>query len=114
MVVIMSIYGMSDTAIMKEIGYRLRRRRLEKNFSQQKLATLAGLSRTAIVNVEKGAPFGILTLIQIMRALDALEEIDSFLPEPGISPLELAKLKGKERRRASKQTAASRKGNNDW
>jgi hypothetical protein len=40
---IMSIYGMSDRAILREIGERLKRKRLDKNVSQQKLAELAGL-----------------------------------------------------------------------
>jgi hypothetical protein len=48
-----------------------------------------------------GNPFEILTLIQILRALNALDEIDSFLPDPGISPLQLAMMRGKERQRAS-------------
>ena len=50
-----------------------------------------------------------LTFIQILRALDALEELDSLLPEPGISPLQLAKMKGKVRRRASRYSKDSNK-----
>ena len=110
----MNIYGMSDRAILREIGRRLKRKRLEKNVSQQKLAELAGLNRTTIGEAERGTPFGVLTLVQILRALNALEEIDSFLPDPGISPLQLAKMKGKERRRASPKTADANKGEVDW
>ena len=112
--IIMSIYGMSDRAILREIGRRLKRKRLEKNLSQQKLADSAGLNRTTIGETERGTPFGILTLVQILRALNALEELDSFLPDPGISPLQLAKMKGKERRRASPQTAVDNLGELDW
>ena len=110
----MNIYGMSDRAILREIGRRLKRKRLEKNVSQQKMAELAGLNRTTIGETERGTPFGVLTLVQILRALNALEEIDSFLPDPGISPLQLAKMKGKERRRASPKTADANKGEVDW
>ncbi len=99
----MSIYGMSDRAILREIGTRLKRKRLDKNVSQQKLAELAGLNRTTLIEIEQGNPFGMLTFIQILRALDALEELDSLLPEPGISPLQLAKMKGKARQRASRE-----------
>lgn len=105
---------MSDRAILREIGHRLKRRRLAKNLSQQKLAELSGLNRTTIGEVERGAPFGVLTLVQILRALKALEELDSFLPDQGISPLQLAKMKGKERRRASPQTTKSKEGEFDW
>ena len=113
-VIIMSIYGMSDRAILQEIGRRLKRKRLDKNWSQQKLASLTGLNRTTIGEVERGTPFGVLTLIQVLRALDSLEELNSFLPDPGISPLQLAKMKGKERRRASPQIADYNEGESDW
>ena len=112
--IIMSIYGMSDRAILKEIGRRLKRKRLGKNLSQQKLADLAGINRTTVRDIEQGSPFGVLTLVEILRALDALDELNSFLPDPGISPLQLAKMKGKERRRASRQIAENKKGKSDW
>jgi transcriptional regulator with XRE-family HTH domain len=99
---------------LRKIGYRLKRKRLEKNLSQQRLAELAGLNRTTIGEVERGSPFSVLTLVQILRALNALEELDSFLPDPGISPLQLAKMKGKERRRATRRPTNSNEGEFDW
>ena len=95
---------MSDKAILTEVGRRLRRRRLDKNLSQQRLAELAGLSRTTVSDLERGGAAGMLTLIQVLRALGGLEELDAFLPEPGPSPLQLAKMKGRERQRASRQS----------
>ncbi len=106
----MNYYSMSDRAILREIGRRLRRRRLDKNLSQQTLADTAGLSRTTVSDLERGAPAGVLTLVQILRALGALEELDAFLPDPGPSPLELARMKGRERQRASRQSAGGSKG----
>lgn len=105
----MSIYGMSDRAILREMGRRLKRKRLDKNVSQQELADSAGLNRTTVSEIEQGEPFTMLTFIQILRALDALEELDSLLPDPGISPLQLAKMKGKVRRRASRYGKDSNK-----
>lgn len=105
----MSIYGMSDRAILREMGRRLNRKRLDKNVSQQELAEMAGLNRTTVSEIEQGKPFAMLTFIQILRALDALDELDSLLPDPGISPLQLAKMKGKVRRRASKYSKDSNK-----
>jgi len=99
---VMSIYGFTDFAILKEIGRRLKQKRLEKNISQKDLSELSGLNRSTIVEVEKGKPFSMLTFIQILRALKELDELDSILPEQGISPLQLAKFKGRARKRASK------------
>ena len=101
---IMSIYGKSNLGILREIAVRLKRRRLNINMSQQELADRAGISRNTVSYIEQGEPFGILTLIQILRALNALDGIDSFLPDPGISPLQLARMKGRERRRAYKKS----------
>jgi transcriptional regulator with XRE-family HTH domain len=100
---IMDYHSMSDRAILKEVGRRLRRRRLDKNLSQQRLADRAGLSRTTVSDLERGAPAGVLTLIQVLRALGGLRELDAFLPESGLSPLELARMKGRERQRASRR-----------
>lgn len=105
---------MSDREILREIGRRLKRKRLEKNLSQQRLGELAGVNRMTIGEIERGAPSGTLTLIQILRALDALEELDAFLPDPGVSPLQLAKLKGKERIRASPQPTPRNTGEPEW
>jgi len=107
---VMSIYGKSDPEILREIAMRLKRRRLNINMSQQELADRAGISRNTVSYIEQGESFGVLTLIQILRALNALDGIDSFLPDPGISPLQLARMKGRERRRAYKKSG---KGNVD-
>ena len=97
----MNMVGMSNNAIIHEIGRRVKRKRLEGNLTQQEIADLTGMSRSTVSDLERGNPFEILTLIQILRALNVLDEIDSFLPDPGISPLQLAKMRGKERQRAS-------------
>ena len=102
---IMDFYSMSDRAILREIGGRLRRRRLDRNLTQQALADMAGLSRTTVSDLERGAPAGLLTLVQVLRALGGLEELGAFLPDAGPSPLELARMKGRERQRASRRPA---------
>lgn len=97
----MNITGLSDKAIIKEVGRRVKRKRLEGNFTQHEIADMAGISRPTVSDLERGNPFEFLTLIQILRALHALDAIDAFLPDPGLSPLQLAKMRGKERQRAS-------------
>lgn len=109
-----NLYGLSDRAILKEIGRRLKRKRLEQNLTQQSLAKTAGLNRTTISEAENGVSFSIQTLIQILRALRALDQLDAFLPDPGLSPLQLAKLKGKERQRASGSVSRSEQETSDW
>jgi len=102
-----TIYGMSDQAILAEIGARCKRRRLYRNLTQQEVADQAGLTRVTIGEFERGASAGMLTLIRILRVLGALEELDSFLPDTGPSPLQLAKLQGRQRQRASRKKSDS-------
>ena len=40
-------------------------------------------------------------LVQVLRALGSIQELDKFLPDSGPSPIQIAKLKGRERQRAS-------------
>lgn len=110
----MDFQSMSDRAILREIGLRLRRRRLEKNISQQDLAKTAGLNRTTVSEFERGKSASTLTLVQVLRALAALDELEAFLPDPGPSPLELARLKGRERRRASRQPEPKKRRESEW
>ena len=92
---------MNSHAVLKEIGVRMRRERLNQNLTQETLAQGAGVSRRVILDLEKGKGCGLSSLIEILRALKKLDQLDAFLPDPGISPLQLAKLRGHERQRAS-------------
>lgn len=98
----MNYYAMTDGAIQKEIGMRFKRLRLEKNITQAELANRTLLSTTAIKSLEKGKA-NLSTLIAALRELKALENIDVLIPDPGISPIMLAKMKGKKRKRASRK-----------
>ncbi len=96
----MIYFAMTDKAVAKELGGRLKDLRLRANTTQKNIAESAGLSVTAIQGAEKGETT-LLTLIKLLRALNALDNLDSFLPETGISPLQLARLEDRKRKRAS-------------
>ena len=65
------------------------------------LADRAGISLKTYRNVEAGENHSVATLLRILRALGLLQRVDALLPEPGLSPIELAKLGGKQRKRAT-------------
>jgi DNA-binding XRE family transcriptional regulator len=92
---------MSDPAIVQEIGKGVRAIRLSGNMTQEQLAAKAGLDRTTIVQLEKGRAATLLTLVQILRVLQRLDVLNGFREEAGFSPLEMAKLMEKTRKRAS-------------
>jgi putative transcriptional regulator len=111
---VVNFYGLSDKAILKEIGRRLKRKRLDQNLTQKSLAGRTGLNRSTISEAENGVSVSLQTLIQILRGLHVLDQIDAFLPDPGLSPLQLAKLKGRERQRASGSISQTEQESSDW
>ena len=91
----------SNESVRKELGKRLQSERLNRNITQAALAEKAGIARRTLVGAERGETFTIDTLISILRELGCLSQLDLFLPEPEISPVQLSKLNGKKRKKAS-------------
>ncbi len=98
----MDIYSLSDNDIEKELGNRIKLLRLRKNITQKALAEAAALSLNVIKSLESGRG-KLSTLIAVLRELGALEHLDSFIPVTSISPIQLAKMRGRQRERASGQ-----------
>lgn len=101
---------MTDSAILAELGRRLRRERLNANISRKKLAEKTSVSVRTIINAEEGKNCSLVTLIGIFRGLGLLSDFNAFLPETVISPVQLSAMNGKVRERASK--SGSIKNNN--
>lgn len=97
----MNFYTLSDKAIEEELGNRIKALRLQKNVTQQELADATTLSLNVIKALESGRG-KLLSLIAVLRELGALDQLENFIPETTtISPLQLAKMQGKVRERAS-------------
>ncbi|MEA3467306.1 MAG: helix-turn-helix transcriptional regulator [Thermodesulfobacteriota bacterium] len=112
----MDYYSMTDRAIGAEIGQRFKQLRLRKNFTQEELSKRTLLSLTVIKSLESGKG-KLSTIIAVLRELDSLDNLDSLIPDPGISPMLLAKMKGKERKRATGkrgQIGKKKTGESEW
>ncbi len=92
---------MSDVSIIKAIGIYIKEQRLQQNKTQAQLAETAGINRWTLGQIENGEAITLLSLIQILRALDVLHVFNTFVVEQQISPIALAKLEKKQRQRAS-------------
>ncbi|MGE4299098.1 MAG: helix-turn-helix domain-containing protein [Desulfovibrionaceae bacterium] len=97
----MDFISMTDHAVAKELGERLRTRRLRMNKTQEALAEHAGLSVSTIKKLENGNG-QLSSLIAALRSLKSLDNLNAFLPSLPISPIQLSENKGKERKRASR------------
>ncbi len=91
---------LSPAAWAEEIGERLKQARLNANITQAELAKRAGVSRKIVLNAEKGQA-QLENFIALLVALDLTDQLKNFLPPQPISPLQLRKLQGKQRIRAS-------------
>lgn len=98
---VMVFDNMSPIAIAEQLGERLKQARLNADLTQAEVASRTGLNRRTILNAEKGC-VQLKNLVAILLSLGMLEQINIFLPVQEISPLQLAKLVGKKRQRASR------------
>ena len=108
-------YSMSDPAIVAELGSYLKQIRLQQNLTQKLLAQKAGLSRPVISEMENGkAGTSFLTIIQVLRALQQFHLLDNWKVSGQISPLQMAKLSGKDRLRASGGKTKKNREESEW
>ncbi|QYJ68932.1 helix-turn-helix domain-containing protein [Flavobacterium litorale] len=102
----------ANNAFLTDIGIFVKYYRLEQNKTQEQLAEEAGINRVTLGELERGGRSKILTLIQVLRALDKLEVLNVFIVEQKISPLKLAKIERESRQRASGKRSSESKS--DW
>lgn len=94
--------NLTDKTILEELGRRLSKQRLGLGITQGEVATRAGLGKRTVERIEADGSAQIDTLVRILRALNILDRLDSLIPdETTLSPMNLLKLKGKERQRVS-------------
>jgi len=99
----MELCDLAPHAIAAELGDRIKTARLNANLTQKALAKKAGVSLKAVTNGEKGKST-LESMIAILIALEITEQLNFFIPKQEISPVQLIKLKGKERKRAASPT----------
>ena len=100
----MDWYAMTNDAIEKEVGQRMKMMRLKKNMTQNELAMKSGLSRVAISRIERGHGVTFSSLVKILRVLNLLQNLEKLTPPPQPSPLDLLRQSESFRKRASSTT----------
>ena len=92
----------TEQAMLGEIGRRIERVRLAQNLTQKDLAAAAAVSRGTVQRLEAGQGLEVAKLLRILRALGLLGALDAALPEDIPSPIDLLRLRGRQRQRASR------------
>jgi len=88
-------------AILIELGYRIERLRLQRNQSLASLAEAAGVGTATLQRLESGKSVNLTTLIQVLRALNRLADLDNIVPDVEVSPFEFSRSRTQPRQRAS-------------
>lgn len=83
----------SDIALVEMIGNFVKHMRTAQRKTQEELATISGLNRWTISQIEKGQTVNLRSLIQVLRALDQLQILEVFVVKDEIGPIEYAKMK---------------------
>lgn len=99
----MRLESTSDEALAAMIGASIRSYRLRRNLKQDDLAEQIGVSKPTIVALEKGHA-KLTVVIGALRALRQLGLLDALLSKPKPSPMQVLRMAGKQRLRASPST----------
>lgn len=91
---------------LRRVGTRLKRTRLQRNWTQRALAEASGVSFATIQRLEAGHTVQLDTLLKVLRALDLIAGLDALVPPPPVSPMALLEAGGRRRQRASPRSAA--------
>lgn len=91
----MDAYFLSDNALLSIIGENVKKRRISARLTQRQLAERAHVALSAIGNIENGRNCALVTLVQVLRALNALDLLEPFYQEKPISPRVVAQYEKK-------------------
>ena len=93
---------MTDAAVLAELGRRLARHRLERNWTQAEMAAEAGLGQATVQRAERGESIQMTSMVKLLRTLELLGALDLAVPESIDLPIaRLEREQRKLRRRAS-------------
>lgn len=79
----------SPDELVRDLGDRLRALRLSTGLTQASLADKAGISPRALRDLEAGRGSTLHTLVRVLKALGAEQNIDALVPQPRVSPMAL-------------------------
>ena len=91
----------NNSAVLSELGARIKRNRIDMQLSQQDFAAKAGISTRTLSAAENGEDIRLSSLLRILRTLNCLENIDLLIPELAFDP-ESYRTLGRERKRVSR------------
>lgn len=100
----------SNTYILKELGNRLKEIRVNAGITQEEMSERSGLSLSSVRRIENGDNVKIENILNIMRALSLIGNLEVVIPEQIMSPSMNLDV-GKKRQRA---VSKKKNTNSEW
>lgn len=95
----MKIYGTeSNVYILKELGKRIQDARISMSITQKQLAENAGISASTMERIENGENVKVENILNVMRALSLLSNLEILIPEQEVVPSVMLDLGGRKKR----------------
>ena len=89
---------LDNVALLKEIGRRIAFLRVSSRMKQEELSEKTGISRYALSRLENGAGgVRLESFLAVLRCLNVLNRLTAVLPEPELTPLQLAEREKKSK-----------------
>ncbi|HEY3828219.1 MAG TPA: helix-turn-helix domain-containing protein [Solirubrobacteraceae bacterium] len=98
---------MTDASVLAELGRRLERHRLERNWTQAAAAAAAGIGQATVQRAEGGKSVQMTSMIKLLRALGLLSGLDLAVPES--IDLPIAQLEREQRRQTRRRASGRRR-----
>lgn len=92
---------LTDEAVMKELGEKIKQTRLKLNMTQTEMAKECGIAKRTLERFEHGASVQLTNFIRILRIIGQIEPLLTMIPEPTESPMAMLLKEDQTRYRAS-------------
>ena len=98
----------NNTVIMEELGQRIKDTRISMRYTQADMEEKSGVALRTILRIEKGESVSMENMLNVLRALGVLSNLELLLPEQSVKPTDLADQKPKRKRvtKSQKRPAA--------
>lgn len=88
----------SNEVLLKELGQRIKDARIAANYSQSEMAERSGVALSTLARIERGESVTTENVLNVLRALGVLSNLEVVLPEQTVKPTDIADGKAKRRR----------------
>ncbi|MCD8106279.1 MAG: helix-turn-helix domain-containing protein [Lachnospiraceae bacterium] len=97
----------NNQTILSEVGKRIKDTRIAMNYTQMDMSEHSGVALSTISRIERGESVNIENILNVLRTLDALANLELILPEQTVKPTDLADKKPKRQRVSKKRKEES-------